>query len=428
MARVVIIGGGWAGSSAAIAASMAGAHVVLLERTDMLLGTGLVGGIIRNNGRWTATAEHVAMGMGDLWDTIDANLRHANVAFPGHEHADLYDVSIVEPGIKDLVLSKGVEVRTRARVTDVVRSGDQIAAVVLEDGERVEGDVFVETTGSAGPQNNCTKLGNGCAMCVMRCPTFGGRVSVAAKAGIVEQRAKKMDGTEGVMSGSCKLHFDSVSKEIQEMLRTTGVAVVPLPEDLKAAKQKQLGQKACQQYALPAFAENIILLDTGHVKLMTPYFPLDQLRSIPGMEKSRFEDPYSGGVGNSIRYLAMSPRSDALKVEGLDNLFCAGEKAGPLVGHTEAMMTGSLAGRNAVLWAAGKAQITVPRTLALGDIIAAASDVLRGGDLSQKLTFSGATYFERMKALGLYSTDAAAIRARVAEAGLEGVFLKGTAA
>jgi len=407
---------------------MAGADVVLLERTDMLLGTGLVGGIIRNNGRWTATAEHVAMGMGELWDTIDANLRHKNITFPGHAHADLYDVSIMEPGIKDLVLSKGVKVRTQARVTDVVRSGDQLAAVVLEDGERFEGDVFVETTGSFGPQNNCTKLGNGCAMCIMRCPTFGGRVSVAAKAGIAEQRAKRMDGSEGVMSGSCKLHFDSVSKEIQEQLRATGVAVVPMPEALRVAKQKQLGQKACQQYALPEFADNIVLLDTGHVKLMTPYFPLDQLRTIPGMEKSRFEDPYSGGVGNSIRYLAMSPRSDALKVEGLDNLFCAGEKAGPLVGHTEAMMTGSLAGLNAVIWSAGKEPIVVPRSMALGDIIAAASDVLRGGDLSQKLTFSGATYFERMKGLGLYSTDMAAVRTRVAEAGLEGVFLKGPAA
>jgi hypothetical protein len=368
------------------------------------------------------------MGMGELWATIDANLRHKNIEFPGHKHADLYDVAIMEPAIRDLLQEKGVEVRTQARVTDVVRSGDGIAAVVLENGERVEGDVFVETTGSAGPQNNCTKLGNGCAMCIMRCPTFGGRVSVAAKAGIQEQRARRMDGSEGVMSGSCKLHFDSVSKEIQNKLRETGVAVVPVPEELKAGKMKQLGQKACQQYALPEFADNVVLLDTGHVKLMTPYFPLDQLRSIPGMEKSRFEDPYSGGVGNSIRYLAMSPRSDALKVDGLDNLFCAGEKAGPLVGHTEAMMTGSLAGLNAVVWAAGKKPVVVPRSLALGDIIATAGEVLLGGDLSQKLTFSGATYFARMKELGLYSTDKAAIEKRVADAGLNDVFIKGVTA
>jgi hypothetical protein len=399
--------------------------VVVLERTDMLLGTGLVGGIIRNNGRWTAAAEHVAMGMGDLWATLDANLRHHDVAFPGHAHADLYDVSVTEPAIRALLEGKGIEVRTQARVTDVVKSADALAAVVLEEGERVEGDVFVETTGSFGPQNNCTKFGNGCAMCIMRCPTFGGRVSVAAKAGVAEQRARKMDGTEGVMSGSCKLHFDSVSPEIQAMLKETGVAVVPLPEELKAAKQKQLGQKACQQYALPEFAENVVLLDTGHVKLMTPFFPLAQLRTVRGLEKARFEDPYSGGVGNSIRYLAMSPHDDALKVDGVDNLFCGGEKIGPVVGHTEAMMTGSIAGLNAVLCAAGEKPVVVPQSLALGDLIVTAGQILKGGDLSQKLTFSGATYFERMKSLGLYSTDMSAVRRRVAGAGFEDIFAHG---
>ncbi len=424
MTRVVVVGGGWAGTGAALAARMAGADVVVLERTDMLLGTGLVGGIIRNNGRFTATEEHIAMGMGGLWRVIDANLRHRGVEFPGHAHADLYDVSITEPAIRALLEGEGVEVRTQARVTGVVRSGDALAAVTLDGDERVEGDVFVETTGSAGPQNNCTKFGNGCAMCVMRCPTFGGRVSVAAKAGIEEKRATRMDGSVGVMSGSCKLHFDSVSPEIQERLRETGAAVVPLPEELKAggAKAKLLGTKACQQYALPAFAENVVLLDTGHVKLMSPYFPLHQLRSIPGLEKARFEDPYSGGVGNSIRYLAMSPRSDALQVEGLSNLFCGGEKTGPLVGHTEAMVSGSLAGHNAVRAARGKELLVLPRSLAIGDIVATAGEIVRGGDLAQKLTFSGAAYFERMKRLDLYTTDQEAIQGRVAGAGLRDVF------
>lgn len=423
MARIVVIGGGWAGTGAALAARMGGAEVVVLERTDMLLGTGLVGGIIRNNGRFTAAEENVAMGMDRLWATIDANLRHHNVEFPGHAHADLYDVATTEPAIRALLVSEGVEVRTQARVTDVIRSGDSLAAVKVGD-EIIEADAFVETTGSAGPQNNCTKYGNGCAMCALRCPTFGGRVSIAAKAGIQEMRATRMDGSVGVMSGSCKLHFDSVSPEIREELTRTGVAVVPLPDELKAGggKAKLLESKACQQYALPAFADNVVLLDTGHVKLMSPFFPLHQLRSIPGLEKARFEDPYSGGVGNSIRYLAMAPRSDALQVEGLDNLFVGGEKTGPLVGHTEAAITGSLAGLNAVRTVHGREPVTLPRSLASGDIIAAAGEVLRGGDLSQKLTFSGATYFKRMEQLDLYSTDSAVIRARVAAAGLENVF------
>ncbi|TPB28043.1 FAD-dependent oxidoreductase, partial [Burkholderia pseudomallei] len=62
MAKVVVIGGGWAGCAAAISARKAGAEVTILERTDLLLGLGNVGGIMRNNGRYTATEEAIALG------------------------------------------------------------------------------------------------------------------------------------------------------------------------------------------------------------------------------------------------------------------------------------------------------------------------------------------------------------------------------
>ena len=51
---VIVIGGGWGGVAAALEAASLKAETLLLERTDMLLGTGLVGGIMRNNGRFTA--------------------------------------------------------------------------------------------------------------------------------------------------------------------------------------------------------------------------------------------------------------------------------------------------------------------------------------------------------------------------------------
>ena len=57
MTDLVIVGAGWAGCAAAVAAAKQGARVRLLERTDMILGTGLVGGILRNNGRLTAALE-----------------------------------------------------------------------------------------------------------------------------------------------------------------------------------------------------------------------------------------------------------------------------------------------------------------------------------------------------------------------------------
>lgn len=421
--KVVIVGGGWSGSGAAIAAKNAGAdEVVILERTDMMLGTGLVGGIMRNNGRFTATEEMIALGGNEIFETIDANCRHKNINFPGHEHASLYDISLIEPAIRNLVLSKGIEVRLMARMKDVKKDGNKITSVILTDDTEVTGDVFIDCTGSAGPMNNCGKYGNGCAMCVLRCPSFGGRVSLVGQAGIPEKMGKKADGSIGAMSGSCKLFKESLSPEIVNMLNTTGVAVIPIPEKLRKG-EGILATKACQQYALKEFAENIILLDTGHAKLMTPFYPLAMLHQIPGFENARFEDPYAGGKGNSMRYMALAPHTDDLKVTGLDNVFCGGEKAGLLVGHTEAITTGSLAGHNAVRYLLGKDTLVLPTDLAVGDAIKYVNEVMKTEDgMKKKYTFSGSVYFNRMKELGLYSIDVAAIKARVEKTGLANVF------
>jgi folate-dependent tRNA-U54 methylase TrmFO/GidA len=188
-------------------------------------------------------------------------------------------------------------------------------------------------------------------------------------------------------------------------------------------KKELLAIKSCQQYALDEFAENVVLLDTGHAKLMSPFYPLLDLRTIPGLEKARFEDPYAGGIGNSIRFLAMSPRDNHLKVEGVDNLFCGGEKAGLLVGHTEAICTGTLAGHNAVRYALGKQLVELSRGVAVGDLIAHVNEEMQTEEgMLKKFTFSGSVYFDRMKELSLYSTDVEGIQARVAEAGLTNFF------
>ena len=415
MKRVVISGGGWSGCAAAVEARKMGAEVTLLERTDMLLGTGLVGGIMRNNGRYTATEEMIAMGGGELFGVIEQNLRHKNIEFPGHAHADLYDVATISGAVTRYILSLGIEVHTRARVTKLEKDGGRIISVADADG-----DVFLDTTGTAGPMNNCAKYGNGCAMCVLRCPSFGGRVSVTGLAGVEEMQGKKADGSIGSMSGSCKLLKESLAPEIVEELDEKGVVVYPIPQELR---EDHLSLKCCQQYALPQFRDNIILLDTGHAKLMTPFYDLDTLHQIPGFENARYEDPYAGGKGNSMRYFAMAPRSNALKVEGVDNLFCAGEKAGLLVGHTEAIVTGVLAGYNAVRYAEGKELLTLPESTLIGDAIAYVKKEMESEEgRSRKYTFSGSVYFGRMKELGRYSTDTGEIRSWVEQAGMLGVF------
>jgi len=422
MAKVLIVGGGWAGTGAAVAAVQAGADVTLLERTDMLLGTGLVGGIMRNNGRFTATEEAIFMGLGDIFNAVEKSVRHKNINFPGHRHAALYDVAKIEPRIKNILLKKKVHIHTHSRVGNVVMGDGKIEAVVLDSGEQIEGDVFIDATGSAGPMGNCAKYGNGCAMCILRCITFGGRVSLAGQAGVPEYMGCKADGSPGAMSGSCKLHKESLDQSILNQLNEKGVVIVPVPETLRKGKNI-LSKKACQQYALTDFRENIILLDTGHAKLMSPTYPLDMLRQVPGLENARFEDPYAGGVGNSIRYLAIAPRDNTLKVEGLANLFCAGEKAGPMVGHTEAIVTGALAGYNAVRFTLGRELLEIPTTLAIGDYIAFVNERVKAGDgLTQKFTFSGSVYFKRMVEIGLYTIDAEAIRKRVEMSGMSDVY------
>lgn len=93
------------------------------------------------------------------------------------------------------------------------------------------------------------------------------------------------------------------------------------------------------------------------------------------------------------------------------------------VGHTEAISTGSLAGHNAVRYAAGMKLLKLPAGLAIGDLISYANENLRSEDgLMTRYTFSGAEYFERMKEKGYYTTDKDAIRARVRRYGLEDIY------
>lgn len=419
--KVAVVGGGWAGCSAAYHANKAGAQVVLVERTDMLLGTGLVGGIMRNNGRFTAAEEAIALGIGDLFKLTDSLSRHKNLYFPGHSHASLYDVRRIEPAIKKLLKDKEVEIKFNSLVNNVVLENNSIKRIVTSKNDLIEADVFIDTTGSAGPMKNCIKYGSGCAMCVLRCPTFGPRTSVTSLAGVNEVKACDQTHSFEAISGSCKLDKKSLAKWLVRQLEASGVVIIPLPP--KYYKDEILRKKACQQYALPEYATNLIVLDTGHAKLMTPYFPIENLREINGFREARFADPYSGGIGNSIRFMAIAPCDITLKVDSIDNLYCAGEKTGPLVGHTEAIITGALAGHNAVRFIRGRKTRSLSPELAVGDILQfMLMEIQKQSGLKNKYTFSGSIYYDRMKEKGLYMIDKKEILGKVKRLGLIGLF------
>ncbi len=177
--KVIVIGAGWSGCAAALTAVKAGAEVVIYEKTDMVLGLGNVGGIMRNNGRYTAAEEITALGAGDLIGITDKLTRHKNLDFPNHAHAWLYDVNKIEPEVRKYILSKGIKINFESRVVDVKMDGSKIKGIYTSTGNYEEADVFVETTGSTGPMGNCIRYGNGCSMCVLRCPSFGPRVSIS---------------------------------------------------------------------------------------------------------------------------------------------------------------------------------------------------------------------------------------------------------
>lgn len=421
MVKIAVVGGGWSGCAAAIAAIKAGARVTLFERTDMLLGTGLVGGIFRNNGRFTAAEEAIALGAGELFHVMDRCTRHTKIDFPGHHHASLYDVTRIEEQVSATLRSYGVDVKRETRISDIAKSADRITSITDDHGEVYTCDAYVDAGGTAGPMGNCLRYGNGCAMCIMRCPSFGPRVSLAERAKVNERMSRKTDGSFGAMSGSCKIKKDSLSPSVRQRLEENGVLVIPLSESIR--QQSKLGKKACSQYALSAFADNLVVLDTGHAKIMTPYMDIDLLHQVEGFEHARYEDPYGGGRGNSVRYIGIADCNTEMRADGVRNLFCAGEKAAPIVGHTEAVISGTLAGHNAVRCALGIPYLTLPTDLAIGDFIDFVDRCRREADgMNVRYTFSGSVYFERMKQKGLYTTDIASVKRRVEECDLSGIF------
>ncbi|EHJ00074.1 glucose-inhibited division protein A [Clostridium sp. DL-VIII] len=419
--KVVIIGGGWSGCAAAVSSKKAGADVTVIEKTDLLLGLGNVGGIMRNNGRYTAAEELIALGCGDLIKITDRNAIHSNIDFPGHKHASLYNVNKIEGEVSKYLKSLNIELMMESRVTDINFDGQKIKGVYLSDGTYIDGDVFIETTGTTGPMGNCLRYGNGCSMCVLRCPSFGPRISISERCGVSDIQGERGDDIFGAFSGSCKLAKESLSEEIKAELDSKGVVILKVPEE--DVNYEKLETKVCQQYALKEFAENIILLDTGHAKLMTTYYPLHKLRKIKGLESAKYVDPYAGSKGNSIRYLSVAPRTNDLRVIGVDNLFCAGEKSGLFVGHTEAICTGTLAGHNAVRLTMGMPLLILPSSIAIGDLITYTNEKVRTREgRKDRYTFAGSVYFNRMKALGLYSIDIDEIRKRVQKVNLDNVF------
>jgi hypothetical protein len=418
--RVVVVGGGFSGCAAAIAAAKVGANVILLERTDILTAAGIRAGRMNFNGKLVLAEEAKALGAGEVFEGLESIVLHrGNIV--DEDYGYVYNTSLVEPTIRRIVEKAGIHLCMESRAIDVEKQDGFLTAVNIDGGKKIEGDVFIDCSGTCGGVDICTRYGQGCAMCVTyRCPVFGNRVSIATKAGVPELMRRRPDGTPGAIGAAITIHKETLKPDLRKQLEKEGAASIPLPGDLiDYSKQQKIGGIRSRRQM-----EYVNLVDIGSAAKCVGlgYMSLAHLRRIPGLEMAMIEEPLGGGKFNKVSKVSMAPRDDSLKVVGLKNLVVAGEKAGPGTGIAEVLSTGILAGNNAVRMAAGREPLLLPRSTAIGDFIAYTGKMMETPEgLNQGYSAAHGVYFERMKELGLYSPDPEVIQGRIKDLGLRDI-------
>jgi len=259
-------------------------------------------------------------------------------------------------------------------------------------------------------------------MCIHRCYIFGNRVSIATKAGAPEMTLLRPGGMPGRLNPAVAVFKQTLSPDLRERLEREGAISISLPEELVDYSKEDDFRVIYGRRQI----EHINLVDIGPLAQCVGlgFMALADLRKIPGFEEVQIEHPKGGGKFNLISFLSVTPREDSLRVKGFSNLFVAGEKSGQ-GGIAETIVTGALAGCNAVRTAVGSDPIVLPRTTASGDLIAFVAETLQApGGLEQWLSMGHGVYFERMKELGLYSKSPAEIHNRIERLGLTGILAR----
>jgi len=344
MAKIVIVGGGISGCGAALTAVKAGAEVTLLERTDMLLGSALVAGNCDQAGRYTLSLEAEAMGAGEIRDALKSialpaslgETRYKRRFAEGHISPEMmakakmgftYDCGRVEATIRRLIREMGIQIHFESRTVDVEKEGGHLTRVKLDDGQWVEGDAFVDCTGTSGGMDNCIRYGGQCVQCFFyRCPTFGNRVSIAAKAGVTEFSRMRPDGRPGNVAPALLVNKASLSQELRQRLDEEGAAFVPFkglidwqPDPVAiywlsahAGEDPKTGaplDRGSSWATTPASLEGFNFMDMGGniaIAPRTPWIPLEELRKLPGLENVLKLHP-QGGTANLVRLFALTP-------------------------------------------------------------------------------------------------------------------------
>ena len=170
--------------------------------------------------------------------------------------------------------------------------------------------------------------------------------------------------------------------------------------------------------------QHLTLLNIGNsfAKVTTIASPLyaDSLRSFPGFEDALIVNPAAGEKWHAMQLTSMALRDNTLRVEGFDNLFCAGNKASAGESYLDAMCVGELAGHNAVRRGLGQPGLELPKTLAAGAYIDFAGRMMRTKE-GRKRSYSLLSA-ELLKSWGVFRENEEEIVREVDKAGLRGLY------
>lgn len=423
--KVVVIGGGPAGFSAATNARRAGANVTILERTDMLGGLGMVAGLSYSNFAFIPVTEGRAMGGLALYDVFDSIVVHSHIeGTPQGGWTLLYNVTRLDSAMRKYLKAAGVEFILGKRVVNIEMTGDKVTAVVCKDGTKFKADAFVDATGATTGIEACERLGMGCVGCILRCQTFGNT------GGIIEKKVKTVSalndyGKPTTIGTSVMIAIESLSPEIKQSLRETGMARIPAPKDIEPDidRYRRAASTHSGVHDMEGLKTHLLLHDIGgFAKVVGSGSPLfaRSLRQFPGLEDAMIWHPSAGARGHLTWHVAMALRGNTLKADGFDNVFCAGTKCGPQHSLIDAAVTGDLAGHNAVRLAMGKELLLLPVNLAIGAFVDHVGKMMRTEEgLKNRY---GVKSLQFLKELNVYREDTKAIVSEVKAAGLEGVY------
>ncbi|MBI2303446.1 MAG: FAD-dependent oxidoreductase [Chloroflexi bacterium] len=361
METVVIVGGGPGGCAAALIAAKAGVKVVLMERMDSLSGDSPWCGQLMG---WGPQHECRLMGGGDFYDVWRSLEMRRKSDYGVPDGNITWDVTKVEEATLAAMKAAGVEVMLRSRAVDVEMQGNRMTTVVLADGRRVKGDAFVDATGAGGSLEMCEQYGQGCAMCVLKCPIFGDRVTISDKAGVPDVVERP--------PSYYSMNFFALESFSPKLRRTVaenpeGYSYFPVPEEFYqtdfTSRWPRPQRPVKARWTLSTIEVVNVRFAKTHILL-----PMEYIRRIPGFENAWLAMPLVASA-MAVKGASIPPHDKAMKVMGLDNVFVAGLRAGDYSSAVPAIFTGELAGHNAARRALGRDLLELPPSTIQGFFI-----------------------------------------------------------